>query len=206
MSLPSSGAQHIDASVDGAVSTTDRRARIRNSAYIIGACTFVGIAMAGLWIWFAPRPFLVASDGNAFYQSLVQSGIGVDMTFAILGVAAGFVVGIGVAITAKRGGFESIIAAGVGGLAGSVIAWRLGEALVGGLQDDGKVLVPDLADGEVFTGPLRLTALGVLGVWSLTVTIIVTSALVWRASRAGNRARHLSYQNAVALSESNPAG
>jgi len=157
-------------------------------------------------MWFAPRPVLVVGDGGAFYQSLAQSGIGVDMTFAILGVAAGITVGIGVAITAKRGGFESIVAAAVGGLAGSVIAWRLAEALVGGLGDDGKVIVPDLANGEIFSGPLRLTALGVLCVWPLTVTIIVTTALVWRASRAGNRARDLSLQATAGLSESNPGG
>lgn len=162
--------------------------------------------MAGLWMWFAPRPVLVVRDGNAFYQSLAQSGIGVDMTFAVLGIACGIVVGMGVALASKRGGFEGAIAAAVGGLVGSVIAWRLAEALVGGLQDDGKVLISELANGEVFTGPLRLTALGVLGVWSLTATIIVTTALVWRASRAGNRAQHLSHQYAVALSESNPVG
>jgi len=206
MSHPSGGLGSQGTPGDDAGATSDWPPRIRITAYVVAVSVLVGIAMAGLWMWLAPRPLFVARDGSAFYQSLSQSGVGVDMTFAVLGVGCGIVVGLWIAFTAKRGGFEIAIAAVVGGLIGSVIAWRLAQALVGGLQDDGKVLVPDIANGEVFVGPLQLTALGVLGVWSLTATIIVTTALVWRASRAGSRARDLSYQHAVALSESSPGG
>ncbi|NQU37904.1 MAG: DUF2567 domain-containing protein [Actinobacteria bacterium] len=200
------GDTHGDVRIANVATRDDRRSRIRGAAYIIGVSALVGIAMGVLWMWFAQRPILVVRDGSAFYQSLAQSGVGVDMTFGFLGVGCGIVVGAWAAITVKRGGFESVIAVALGGLVGSVIAWRLGQALVGGLQDDGTVVIPEVANDEVFSGPLQLAAFGTLGLWSLTATVFVTTALVGRASRAGKLARHLSEQYAPPTSESNPAG
>lgn len=181
-------------------------APLRTGAYILALSSIFGFGLAVIWVWLAPRPSLVVRDGSAFYQSLGQSGIGMDMTFAVLAAACGVAAGALVAVTARSGGFQAILAAALGGLVGSVIAWRLGEALVGGLQNDGEVLVPELGNGDSFLGPLQLSALGVLGVWSLAATIVVTSAFVWRASRAGNRARRLTQEYAEAASGSNPAG
>jgi hypothetical protein len=186
--------------------TKSNAARLRTGAYILAASALFGLGLAVIWVWLAPRPSLVVRDGNTFYESLGQSGIGVDMIFAVLAAACGVVAGVVVALTARGGEVPAIVAAALGGLVGSLIAWRLGEALVGGLQDDGRVLVPELANGESFIGPLQLSALGVLGVWSLAATILLTSTFVWRASRAGIRARRLSQEYVEAASGSNLVG
>jgi hypothetical protein len=160
---------------------------------IVGSCVGMGIVLGLLWVWIAPRPTLVVRDGAAFYESAGKSGISMDMTFGLLGIAAGLVVGIVVAWWSRSGratvSLGILIAAVGGAAAGSVVAWQLGMTVVGGVDSDGSVLVPELLNGETFVGPLELTALGVLGIWPLTVAVVLAAVLVVRASRTGNQAR-----------------
>lgn len=168
----------------------------------LGFCAATGLVVGLLWVFLAPRPTLVVRDGAAFYESVGKSGIAIDMTFGLLGIAAGLLTATLVALRNKAIGLDLLGAAVVGSAIGSIIAWQLGMALVGGVNGDGTVIVPDLPNGETFVGPLEITAFGVLGIWPLTVAVALAAVLVVRASRTGTKAREAAQ---TYLDRQNPA-
>ncbi len=177
------------------VTSHERRVRVRRSAYLLVVAVVLGIVLAVLWVGFAPRPELVVRDGGAFYQSLANSGIGMDMTFAVIAAGCGLIAGSLACRLTRRGGSEVVLAAGVGGLLGSVLGWRIGEAIVGGVHDNGNIIIPEIANDQTFLSPLRLSAMGVLGIWPLVAVGVMSTAFVWQSWRAGQRAREISQES-----------
>jgi hypothetical protein len=65
----------------------------------------------------------------------------------------------------------------VGGIAGSVVAWRLGILLGPPSVEESAA---GLSDGARFQGPLELSALGVLLAWSMASSVAFFAAVAGR--------------------------
>lgn len=145
-------------------------------AVLVGlAVTVTGLLLGLAWLWLAPRVPLV-SDGKAVYLENTEGehAVGADGTFVLLGLALGAVWALLVFLLFRRGGVPLVAALAVGGLLGSVIAWRLGVAL--GPTTDVVAHAREVGKGVTFDGPLQLRAKGALLAWP-TAAMLVHLAL-----------------------------
>ncbi|MEV6160491.1 ABC transporter permease [Streptomyces sp. NPDC052052] len=149
----------------------DRRADLRRAAVVALAVTVVGIGLGLLWLWLAPRVPLV-SDSTAVYlhDSEGEEAIGADGTFALLGLAFGAVSAALVFLLHRRGGIALVVGLALGGLLGSVLAWRLGVWL--GPDQDVVAHARAVGKGVVFDAPLQLRAKGALLAWPLAAMAV----------------------------------
>lgn len=133
--------------------------------------TVGGVALGLLWLWLAPRVPLV-SDGKAVYlkDSEGEQAIGMDGTFVLLGLAVGLVSGLVVFLLRRRGGVGVVVGLAVGGVLGSLVAWRLGIWL--GPTQDVVAHAKDVGKDVTFDAPLELAAKGALLAWSLAACAV----------------------------------
>jgi hypothetical protein len=75
----------------------------------------------------------------------------------------------------------------IGGLVGSVVAWRFGVQLTGGSRQDVVLAVSGQPEDVTLTGPIELHALGVLLIWSLVGTVVALVFNAFRTSHARQR-------------------
>lgn len=174
--------------------------RSRPSAVAIGlgllACLVAG-AMTGLvWEMVSPLPEFQVSAGRALGSEFeVETAIAADGWFAICAAVAGIVSAAVVFAKVRSAQISVLFALTLGCLLASVVAWRVGVALGPDSVRSGSA---GLTDGERFSGPLHLSALGVIFAWPLTA-VITYFALA--AGLDSNRSRHPAAASTFASTE-----
>ncbi|GGV26261.1 hypothetical protein GCM10010495_47780 [Kitasatospora herbaricolor] len=147
---------------------------LRIGALTVLVCLLLGFVMAGLWVWLAPQvPLLVKGNRILYADPEGEQRAGADAVFALIGLGAGVVTALGAFLLTRRRGGGIAVAVGltVGGLAGSLIAWRLGIRL--GPTADVIAHARQVGDGHRFTDALRLGAKGALLVWPMTAMVLL---------------------------------
>ncbi|MEH0552458.1 DUF2567 domain-containing protein [Streptomyces sp. B21-101] len=174
---PSSGGYAATAPHDGAYGQDGpgMKTELREAAVITVGVALVGVLLGLLWVWLAPQVPLVGelSDGSwvvYFKDTEGEQAIGVDGTFTLLALACGAVSAAAVFMWRRRGGVPLVVALGLGGLLGSLLAWRLGVWL--GPDSDVIAHAQAAGKGVTFSAPLKLGAKGALLAWSLAAMLV----------------------------------
>ncbi|MGW0820441.1 AAA family ATPase [Streptomyces sp. NPDC002845] len=147
------------------------KTEVREAVIAAVAVALGGVLLGVSWWWLAPQVPLV-SDGDAVYlqDTEGEQAIGVDGTFALLALAFGAVSALVVFLVRRRGGVPLVVALAVGGLLGSLLAWRLGVWL--GPTDDVAARAREVGEGVTFSAPLKLSAKGALLAWSVAGLVV----------------------------------
>ncbi len=154
------------------------RRELREAAVCAVAVAVVGIVMGLLWLWLAPRvPLYNNGEVVLFKDPEGEEAIGAEGVFALLGLAFGVVTGLLVFLARRRGGIGLVVGLAVGGLLGSVLAWRVGVWF--GPETDLPAAARAAGKGATFDAPLELHAYGMLLAWPVAATLVhlVTTAL-----------------------------
>ncbi|MFQ6142965.1 hypothetical protein ACLMNJ_07790 [Streptomyces seoulensis] len=151
------------------------RTELREAAVITVAVALGGVLLGLLWLWLAPRVPLVGEvSDNSWVVYLKDSegeqAIGVDGTFTLLALALGALSAVAVFLPRRRGGVPLVVALCVGGLLGSLLAWRLGLWL--GPEHDVIAHAKAVGKGVTFSAPMKLGAKGALLAWPLAALVI----------------------------------
>ncbi|SHI27404.1 Protein of unknown function [Streptomyces sp. 3214.6] len=151
------------------------KTELREAAVITVGVALTGALLGLLWVWLAPKVPLVGDvvQGNwvvYFKDTEGEQAIGVDGTFTLLALAFGAVSAVAVFAWRRRGGVPLVVALALGGLLGSLLAWRVGVWL----GPDSDVLAHARAAGKgvTFSAPLKLGAKGALLAWSLAGLLV----------------------------------
>ncbi|MFF0202972.1 AAA family ATPase [Streptomyces sp. NPDC005017] len=166
---PSGGAGH-DGAYGYGQDGPGMRTELREAAVITVAVALTGVLLGALWNWLAPRIPLIGEVTDGSWVVYVketegEQAIGTDGTFALLGLAFGVVTALAVFLVRRQGGVPLVVALGLGGLLGSVLAWRFGLWL--GPADDVLAHAKEAGQGVTFSAPLKLNAKGALLAWPL---------------------------------------
>ncbi|MEU7055710.1 AAA family ATPase [Streptomyces sp. NPDC046197] len=151
------------------------KTEVREAAVITVAVALGGVLLGLLWWWLAPHVPLVGDVvGNNWVVYLKdtegEQAIGVDGTFTLLALAFGVVSAVAVFLLRRRGGVPLVVALCVGGLLGSLLAWRLGVWL--GPEHDVIAHARAAGKGVTFSAPLKLAAKGALLAWPLAALVV----------------------------------
>ncbi|MGW5969401.1 AAA family ATPase [Streptomyces sp. NPDC055186] len=151
------------------------RTELREAAVTAVAMALGGVLLGVLWWWLAPRVPLtgdVVGDNWVVYlkDTEGEQAIGVDGTFTLLALGFGAVSALAVFLVRRRGGVPLVVALGVGGLLGSLLAWRLGVWL--GPAQDVVAQAKDVGKGVTFDAPLKLSAKGALLAWPFAGLVV----------------------------------
>ena len=142
---------------------------LRSAALVVVGSAIAGIPVGVVWWLVAPLvPIVKRADGLYRIGESNESAVAADGWMAILGVAAGIVVALVVYLASRPGRVGPLLALAVGGVLGSVVAWRTGHLL--GPGD----LVPAaraLPVGGRLSAPLDVSAYGVLLTWPMAAVI-----------------------------------
>nr|WP_202419250.1 ABC transporter permease [Streptomyces sp. YIM 132580] len=174
---PPSGSHLAPAS--GSPDDPDTATELRQSGLVVVAVALAGIALGLLWLWLAPRIPLV-SDGSAVFlqNSEGEEAIGADGTFVLLAAGFGVLSAAAVFWRLRRGGVFVVVGLALGGVLGSLLAWRVGVWL--GPSSDVVARAREVGKGVVFDAPLELHAVAVaVLVWpfvALALHLLLTAA------------------------------
>ncbi|MFH8386439.1 hypothetical protein ACH4E7_36865 [Kitasatospora sp. NPDC018058] len=149
-------------------------AELRIGAGVVVVCLLVGLVMAGLWAWLAPKvPLLVDGDRILYADPEGEQRAGADGVFVLIALGAGFLTALGAfLVTRKRGGGIAVaLGLAVGGLLGSIGAWRLGRWL--GPSDNLIGEARRVGNGGHFDASIDLGALGALLVWPMAAMVVL---------------------------------
>ncbi|UFR05032.1 AAA family ATPase [Streptomyces sp. Go40/10] len=146
------------------------KTELREAAVVTVAVALGGVLLGLLWWWLAPHVPLVGDEIDKNWvvylkDSEGEQAVGVDGTFILLGLAFGLVSAVAVFLLRRRGGVPLVVAVGLGGLLGSLLAWRLGVWL--GPESDVLAHARAVGKGVTFPAPLKLSAKGALLAWPL---------------------------------------
>ncbi|MET8539072.1 hypothetical protein ABZW03_00215 [Kitasatospora sp. NPDC004799] len=147
---------------------------VRVGAGVVVACLVAGLVVAGLWAWLAPKvPLLVDGDRILYADPEGEQRAGADAVFVLVGLGAGIVTALGAFLVTRRrgGGIAVALGLAVGGLLGSIGAWRIGRWL--GPGDDLIGTARRVGDGGHFDANIDLGALGALLVWPMTAMVVL---------------------------------
>ncbi|MBA2948662.1 AAA family ATPase [Streptomyces himalayensis] len=147
------------------------KTELRQAALITVAVAVGGVLLGLLWLWLAPRVPLVADDSAVYLKDTEgEQAIAVDGTFTLLALAFGAVSGLVVFAVRRRGGVPLVVGLALGGLLGSVLAWRLGVWL--GPAQDVVAHAKAVGKGVTFEAPLKLNAKGALLAWPVAAMAV----------------------------------
>ncbi|ANP54491.1 xanthosine utilization system XapX-like protein [Streptomyces griseochromogenes] len=151
------------------------KTEVREAVVITVAVALGGVLLGLLWSWLAPHVPLVGEELDRSWVVYLkdtegEQAIGVDGTFTLLGLAFGLVSGVVVFLLRRRGGVPAVVALGLGGLLGSLLAWRLGVWL--GPESDVIAHAKAVGKGVTFSAPLKLGAKGALLAWPLAGLLV----------------------------------
>ncbi|GHA12937.1 MULTISPECIES: AAA family ATPase [Streptomyces] len=151
------------------------KTELREAAVITVAVALGGVLLGLLWWWLAPHVPLIADEVDKNWvvylkDSEGEQAVGVDGTFTLLGLAFGLVSAVVVFLLRRRGGVPLAVALGLGGLLGSLLAWRLGVWL--GPESNVLAHAQAVGKGVTFSAPLKLSAKGALLAWPLTGLLV----------------------------------
>ncbi|MER6087894.1 AAA family ATPase [Streptomyces bluensis] len=165
--MPAPAAHDVAYEQDGPGMKTE----VREAAIITVGVALAGVLLGVLWWWLAPHVPLV-SDGEAVYlrDTEGEQAVGVDGTFTLLALGFGAVSALVVFLVRRRGGVPLVVALAVGGLLGSVLAWRLGVWL--GPEQNVVARAREVGNGVTFSAPLKLGAKGALLAWPFAALVV----------------------------------
>ncbi|MFI7348632.1 AAA family ATPase [Streptomyces sp. NPDC049936] len=148
---------------------------VRQAAVAVLAIALSGALLGVLWWKLAPTVPLVGDVVDERWvvflkESEGEQAIGVDGTFTLLALAFGALSAVVAFLLRRRGGVPLVVALGVGGLLGSLLAWRVGVWL--GPAQDVIAHAKDVGKGVTFDAPLKLGAKGALLAWSLAALVV----------------------------------
>ncbi len=144
---------------------------------VLLACAVAGVVVGVVWELLTPLPqFRVSGDRILTDGGDGETDVAADGWFAVCAGVAGVVSAVVAFLRVREARISALAALSLGGLLASVVAWRVGVA-VG--PDSVRAGAAGLSDGESFSGPLDLSALGVL------VTGPLTSVITYFALAAG---------------------
>ncbi|GAA1224582.1 hypothetical protein GCM10009665_13510 [Kitasatospora nipponensis] len=137
-------------------------------------CLLLGVVMGLLWLWWAPEvPLVVHGQSVLYVDPEGEQRAAADGTFLLLGVGFGLLTAGGafVATRQRGGGIAVAVLLAVGGLFGSLIAWKLGAAL--GPTTNLVGHAKQVGDGHTFYEALDLGAKGALLAWPMTAMVVL---------------------------------
>jgi len=146
------------------------------AAVVAVAVAVFGAVLGVLWFWLAPHVPLVGDvdeQGNwvvYLKDTEGEQAVGVDGTFTLLALAFGAVSAFVVFLWRRRGGVPLVVGLAVGGLLGSLLAWRVGVWL--GPSSDVLAHAKAAGKGVTFSAPLKLGAKGAWLAWSLAALVV----------------------------------
>lgn len=151
------------------------KTEILEAVVIAIAVALGGLLFGLLWWWLAPHVPLVGDELDKSWVVYLkdtegEQAAGVDGTFTLLGLAFGLVSAVVVFLLRRRGGVPLVVALGVGGLLGSLLAWRFGVWL--GPTSDVIAHARQVGKGVTFSAPLKLGAKGALLAWPLAASLV----------------------------------
>lgn len=151
------------------------KTELRQAAVIVLAVAVSGVLLGLLWLWLAPHVPLVGDHSSKGWVVYIEDtegeqAVGVDGTFTLLALAFGAVSAVAAFVWRRAGGVPLVVALGVGGLLGSLLAWRLGVWL--GPEQDVIAHAKAVGKGVTFSAPLKLGAKGALLAWSLSALLV----------------------------------
>ncbi|KOG35716.1 ABC transporter permease [Streptomyces resistomycificus] len=152
------------------------KTEVREAAVVTVAVALGGVLLGLLWWWLAPHvPLIGGLDEQGNWVVYLQDtegeqAVGVDGTFTLLALAFGLLSALAVFLVRRRGGVPLVVALAVGGLLGSLLAWRLGVWL--GPTQDVVAHAKDVGKGVVFSAPLKLGAKGALLAWPIAALVV----------------------------------
>ncbi|WP_329133336.1 AAA family ATPase [Streptomyces sp. NBC_00670] len=151
------------------------KTEVREGVVVALGVAVTGVLLGVLWWWLAPHVPLVGDVvGKNWVVYLKDSegeqAIGVDGTFTLLALAFGAVSAVVVFLARRRGGVPLVVALAVGGVLGSLLAWRVGVWL--GPAQDVVAHAKSVGKGVTFSAPLKLGAKGALLAWSLAALVV----------------------------------
>jgi hypothetical protein len=163
--------------------TPDARSELRTGLVVVAACLFAAVPVGILWYVLAPLPRLVTrSDGVFLTGGETEVAVAADGWFAVCSATAGLVVVLVVFARMRRARLGPLLGLAVGGIAGAILAWRLG-VLLGPANI--REAVKGLSPGAHFDGPLKLSARGVLFAWPLASTVAYFALTAGLEPKAG---------------------
>ncbi|MEP6761778.1 MAG: DUF2567 domain-containing protein [Sporichthyaceae bacterium] len=148
--------------------------RSRPNARMVGlvllACVLGGILTGLVWELVTPIPQFQVVGRRAISSGAIEdeTAVAADGWFAVCAGVAGILSAISVFVRVRSARISALVGLTLGGLLASVFAWRVG-VLLG--PDSIRAGAAGMSDGETFSGPLRLSAVGVLFAWPLTALI-----------------------------------
>jgi hypothetical protein len=147
------------------------KTEVREAAVVTVAVALAGVLLGVLWWWLAPHVPLIADDSAVYLKDTEgEQAIGVDGTFTLLALAFGAVSAVVVFLVRRRGGVPLVVALAVGGVLGSLLAWRIGIWL--GPTQNVVAHAKQVGKGVTFSAPLKLGAKGALLAWSLAGLVV----------------------------------
>ncbi|WP_037757195.1 hypothetical protein [Streptomyces sp. SudanB52_2052] len=151
------------------------KTEVREAGVVALAVALGGVLLGVLWWWLAPHVPLVGDvvDGNwvvYLKDTEGEQAVGVDGTFTLLGLGFGVVSALVVFLLRRRGGVPLVVGLALGGLLGSLLAWRLGVWL--GPAEDVVAHAREVGKGVTFSAPLKLGAKGALLAWPLAALVL----------------------------------
>ncbi|MGW6913174.1 hypothetical protein ACWGB8_05025 [Kitasatospora sp. NPDC054939] len=155
----------------------ERRApapELQIGAATVVACVLLGLAMAALWAWLAPKVPLQVDGNRVLYADPEgEQRAGADAVFALLGLGAGVLTALGAFLVTRRrgGGIAVAVGLAVGGLLGSLGARWLGVRL--GPDADLLAQAARAGDGGRFEADLELGAQGALLAWPMAAMVVL---------------------------------
>ncbi|WJV49347.1 DUF2567 domain-containing protein [Streptomyces flavofungini] len=151
--------------------TTDLKADVRDAVVIGVAVAASGVLLGLLWLWLAPSVPLIADKTTVYLKDTEgEQAIGVDGTFALLGLGFGLLSAVVVFLVRRRGGIPLVVGLAAGGLLGAVLAWKVGVWV--GPETDVAAHARDVGAGVVFDAPMELKAKGVLLAWPVAAMVV----------------------------------
>lgn len=147
------------------------KTEVRDAAVVTVAVALAGVLLGVLWSWLAPHVPLIA-DASAVYlkDTEGEQAIGVDGTFTLLALGFGVLSAVGVFLVRRHGGVPLVVALAVGGVLGSLLAWRIGIWL--GPPQNVVAHAKAVGKGVTFSAPLKLGAKGALLAWSVAGLVV----------------------------------
>ncbi|MER5514822.1 AAA family ATPase [Streptomyces sp. NPDC002763] len=151
------------------------KTELRQAAVIVLAVAVSGLLLGLLWWWLAPHVPLVGDESTKGWVVYLkdtegEQAVGVDGTFTLLALAFGAVSAVVVFLWRRAAGVPLVVALGIGGVLGSLLAWRLGVWL--GPEQDVIAHAKAVGKGVTFSAPLKLGAKGALLAWSLSALLV----------------------------------
>lgn len=149
--------------------------------------TALGVVVGAAWWALTPPSRMEKRTTGVFVLDQArETAVAADGWFAVCALTTGVLTGFLVAVLGRGDRLAQLLGITVGGLLGSLVAWRVGAALGPDAVAD---QVRGLRTGARFQGPLRLSALGVLMMWPTSAVIVFFAAVAGLDSSRHERPR-----------------